>query len=63
MQPWAPKTDEVPNLYFTTNIFRLIQLISEKGDLPCMGDVRNEYKILVRKPEVKRPLGRHRYRR
>jgi hypothetical protein len=26
-----------------------------------MGDIRNAYKILVRKPEVKRPLGRARH--
>jgi hypothetical protein len=27
-----------------------------------MGEVRNAYKILVRKPERKRPLGRPRHR-
>jgi len=27
-----------------------------------MGEMRNAYKILVGKPEGKRPLGRHRHR-
>jgi hypothetical protein len=27
-----------------------------------MGEIRNAYKILVRKPEGRRPLGRPRYR-
>jgi hypothetical protein len=30
--------------------------------LARMGDMRNGYKILVRKPEGKRPLGRHKHR-
>jgi hypothetical protein len=29
------------------------------GHVACMGEMRNEYKILVGKPEGKRPLGRH----
>jgi hypothetical protein len=28
------------------------------GHAACMGEMRNSYKILVRKPEGKRPLGR-----
>jgi hypothetical protein len=28
------------------------------GDVACMGEMRNEYKILVRKPEGKIPLER-----
>jgi hypothetical protein len=27
-----------------------------------MGEMRNAYKILIPKPERKRPLGRHRHR-
>jgi hypothetical protein len=27
-----------------------------------MGKIKKAYKVLVRKPEGKRPLGRHRYR-
>jgi hypothetical protein len=29
----------------------------------CMGEIRNAYKILIEKPEGKRPLGRSRRRR
>jgi hypothetical protein len=27
-----------------------------------MGDIKNAHKIVIEKPEVKRPLGRHRLR-
>lgn len=30
--------------------------------IACMGEMRNSYKILVRKSEEKRPLGRLKYR-
>jgi hypothetical protein len=29
------------------------------GHAACMGDIKNGYKIIVVKPEGKRPLGRH----
>jgi hypothetical protein len=32
------------------------------GSLACMGMSMNAYRILVRKPEGKRPLGRPRHR-
>jgi hypothetical protein len=32
------------------------------GHVALMGEMRNAYKILVRKPEGKRPYGRPRYR-
>jgi hypothetical protein len=32
------------------------------GHITCMGDKRNAYRILVREPEGKRPLGRPRRR-
>jgi len=32
------------------------------GHIACMGEIRNAYKILVGKPEGKRPLGGHRHR-
>jgi hypothetical protein len=32
------------------------------GHVVCMGEMRNAYKILVGKPEGKRPLGRPRHR-
>ena len=31
------------------------------GHVACMGDRRGAYRVLVGKPEVKRPLGRLRY--
>jgi hypothetical protein len=43
-------------------------MMTSKGDeidghVERMGEMRNEYKILVGKPEDKRPLGRLRHRR
>jgi len=32
------------------------------GQVVCMGDRRGIYRVLVEKPEGKRPLGRHRHR-
>jgi hypothetical protein len=32
------------------------------GHVACMGEMRNVYNILVGKPEVKRSLGRSRYK-
>jgi hypothetical protein len=32
------------------------------GHTACMGEMRNVYKILVRKPEGKGPLGKPRHR-
>jgi hypothetical protein len=32
------------------------------GNVSQMGEIRNAYKILVRKPKWKRPLGSHRHR-
>jgi hypothetical protein len=31
-----------------------------EGHVACMGEIRNGYKILIGKPEKKRPLGRPR---
>ena len=28
------------------------------GDVVCMGELRNVYRVLVRKPDGKRPLGK-----
>jgi hypothetical protein len=36
--------------------------MSRAGHVVHMGEMRNAYKILVRKPEGKRPLGRPTYR-
>jgi len=43
-------------------IIRVIKLRRWVGHVVCMGQMRNVYKILVRKSEVKRPLGRPRCR-
>jgi hypothetical protein len=32
------------------------------GHVTCMRMMRNSYKVLIRKPEGKRPLGRNRHR-
>jgi hypothetical protein len=39
----------------------MIRGIRWEGCVACTGKMRNEYKILVRKPEGKRPFERHRY--
>jgi hypothetical protein len=52
--------EELRNLYTSLNIIRVI--ISRRmrwaGRVTRMGEVRNAYNILVRKPEGRRPLGR-----
>jgi hypothetical protein len=32
------------------------------GYVACVGETRSTYKILIKKPERKRPLGRYRHR-
>jgi hypothetical protein len=60
----AKKNDELHNLYSSPNIIRMIK--SRKmiwaGHVARMGETRNGYRILVGKPEGKRPLGRPRRR-
>jgi hypothetical protein len=48
----------LPNIIRVTKSRRIIQV----GYIAYMGEVRNAYKSLVRKPEGKRPLGRSRHR-
>jgi hypothetical protein len=52
--------EELHNLYASQNIIRMIKSRKWKwtGYVACMGEMKNAYKILVRKPEGKRPLGR-----
>jgi hypothetical protein len=71
---FGPKRDEVTgewrklhnkelhNLYFSPNIIRMIKSRSmrQAGNVARMGETRNAYRILVGKPEGKRPLGRPR---
>jgi hypothetical protein len=54
--------DELHNLYFSPNIFRVIKArrLRWAGYVAHVG--RGVYRILVAKPEVKRPLGRPRCR-
>jgi hypothetical protein len=51
---------ELCNLYVLTNIIRVIKSRRMRwaGHMACVGEMRNAYKILVRKPEGKRPHGR-----
>jgi len=50
-------------LYISPNI-RVIKSRSMRlvGHVACMGQIRNVYKILIRKSERKKPLGRPRHR-
>jgi hypothetical protein len=52
------------NLYTSPDIIRMIKSWRMRwvGHVSCMGEIRYAYKILVRKSEGKRPLGRPRYR-
>jgi hypothetical protein len=56
--------DELHNLYSSLNIIRVIK--SRRmwwvGHVACMGEGRGVYRILVGRPEGKRPLGRPRHR-
>jgi hypothetical protein len=73
---FGPKTDEVigewgklhneelRDLYSSPSIIRIIKSRRMKwvGHVARMGEKRNAYKLLVGKPEGKRPLGRPRSR-
>jgi hypothetical protein len=52
--------EELQNLYIAPNIIREIKSrrLRWPGHVAHMGEVRNAYKILVRKPVWKRPFGR-----
>jgi hypothetical protein len=55
---------ELHNLYSSPSIIRIIKSrrLRWAGQVARMGEKRNVYRLLVRKPEVKRPLGRPRRR-
>jgi len=62
---WRKLHNEEPyNLYTSTNIIWIIKSRRMRwaGHIAHMEDMRNAYKILVRKPEGKRQLGRPRHR-
>jgi hypothetical protein len=56
--------DELYNLYSSPNIVRVIKSrwIRWAGHVARMGEGRGVYRVLVGRPEVKRPLGRPRLR-
>jgi hypothetical protein len=55
---------ELHNLYTFPYVIRMIKSrrMILAGHVACMGEMRNAYIILVRKPEGKRPHGRSRHR-
>jgi hypothetical protein len=59
---WIP--NELHNLYSSPDIIRQIKSSGLRwaGHVACMGQERKLYKVLVGKPEGKRPLGRPRRR-
>jgi hypothetical protein len=56
--------DELHSLYSSPNIVRVIKArrLRWAGHVAHMGDGRGVYRVLVGKPEGKRPLGRRRHR-
>jgi hypothetical protein len=54
----------IPTLYSSPNIIRMIKSRKMRctGHIARMGEKRNAYRTLIRKPEGKRPLGRPRRR-
>jgi hypothetical protein len=60
---WRKPHEKLHNLYSSPNIIRIIksQRMTWRGHVANI-EIRNAYKILVRKPEGKRPLTRSRHR-
>jgi hypothetical protein len=56
--------EELHNLYSSPDIIRQVKSRRMRwaGHVACMGEERKLYKVLVGKPEGKRPLGRPRRR-
>ena len=56
--------DELKDLYSLSNIVRVVKSIRMRwaGHVACMGEGRDMNRVLVGKPEGKRPLGRPRRR-
>jgi hypothetical protein len=57
--------EELNDLYTSPNIVRLIKSRTMRwaGHVAHLAERRGIYRVLVRKPEGKRPLGRPRHRR
>jgi hypothetical protein len=58
------RNEELHNLYSSPSIIRIIKLKRMRWarHVARMGEKRNVYRLLVGKPEGKRPLGRPRHR-
>jgi len=56
--------EELTDLYSSPNIIRVTKSgrMRQAGQVACMGQRRRAYRILMGKPERKRPLGRPRLR-
>ena len=56
--------EELNDLYSSPNIFQVIKSRRMRwaAHVACMGEERGVYRVLVGKPEGKRPLGRPRHR-
>ena len=56
--------EELDDLYYSPNIVRVVKSRRMRGarHAVCMGDSRGVHRVLVGKPEGKRPLGRPRRR-
>jgi hypothetical protein len=56
----ADLNEELHNLYSSPSIIRMIKsrMMRWAGQVAQMGERRNAYRILVQKPDRKRPLGR-----
>ena len=56
--------EEVNDLYCSPNIFRVIKLRRTRwaGHVVCMGEMRGIHRVLLERPEGKRPLGRPRHK-
>jgi hypothetical protein len=56
--------EELNDLYSSPNIVQVINLRRMRWtrQVACMGEMRGIYRVLVEKPEGKRPLGRTRHR-
>jgi hypothetical protein len=56
--------DELCSLYSSLNIVRVIKSRRMKwvGHVACMGEGRGVYRVLIGRPEGKRPLGKPRHR-
>jgi hypothetical protein len=59
-----PHNEELHILYFSSTIIRILKSrrMRWEGHVARMGEKRNAYRILVGKPEGKRPLGRPRHK-